>query len=187
MTVSVAMTVHAELLARGQTVAVAESLTGGAVGAALTTVPGVSATFRGAVVAYATELKSSLLGVDAALLEEAGAVHPDVAAQMALGVRERLGATFGLATTGVAGPDPQDGRPTGEVHVAVAGPGGVRRRSLLLPGDRAAVRAAAVDAALELLRAVLADVPAAGAMTELHSPGTSTVTAPHARTTEGGA
>lgn len=153
--------VHELLSGRGETVAVAESLTGGAVGAALTAVPGVSATFRGAVVAYATELKAALLGVDAVLLERVGAVHPQVAAQMAAGVRERLGATYGLATTGVAGPDPQDGRVPGEVHVAVAGPRGVEAASLSLVGDRAAVRAGAVRAALERLLAA-AGAPAAG-------------------------
>ena len=75
---------------------------------------------RGGVVAYATDLKAALLDVDPALLDAAGPVHPDVAAQMARGVRSRLGADLGLATTGVAGPDPQDGHPPGEVHVAVA-------------------------------------------------------------------
>lgn len=161
MTASPAERVHAALLARGETLAVAESLTGGAVGAALTAVPGASATLRGAVVAYATDLKTALLGVDPTLLARTGAVHPDVAAQMAVGVRERLGATYGLATTGVAGPDPQDGRPPGEVHVAVAGPAGVERRALVVGGDRGAVRAAAVAAALRLLDAVLRGSPTA--------------------------
>lgn len=139
------------LLARGETVAIAESLTGGAVGAALTEVPGVSVTFRGAVVAYATDLKAGLLGVDLDLLARVGAVHPQVAQEMAEGVRTRLGATYGLATTGVAGPDPQDGRPPGEVHVAVAGPGGGQVLTLQLDGDRAQVRAEAVQRALSLL------------------------------------
>jgi nicotinamide-nucleotide amidase len=156
-TEDLARRVHAALLARGETLAVAESLTGGALGAALTEVPGVSATFRGAVVAYATELKASLLGVDPALLGRTGAVDPEVAGRMARGVRERLGATYGLATTGVAGPDPQDGRPPGEVHLAWAAPRGagagaaaVSALSLDLAGDRAAVRAEAVRRALLL-------------------------------------
>src|SRR5690348_4361122 len=93
------------LRAGGQTVAVAESLTGGLVAAALTDVPGSSASFRGGVVAYATELKADLLGVDAMMLRRHGAVYPQVAAAMAQGVRARLGATYGVATTGVAGPD----------------------------------------------------------------------------------
>jgi nicotinamide-nucleotide amidase len=149
--------VHQALLERGETVAVAESLTGGALAAALVVVPGVSATFRGGVIAYATELKSELLGVDAALLAARGPVDPDVAVAMAAGVRDRLGATWGLATTGVAGPDPQDGHPPGVVLVAIAGPDDAGVEALALDGGRAAVRAAAVTGALELLLAVLAD------------------------------
>ena len=155
MTESLAREVHELLLQRQQTLAVAESLTGGALGATITAVPGVSETFRGGVTAYATELKAGLLGVDAALLAERGPVDAEVAAGMAAGVRARLGATYGLATTGVAGPDPQDGHPPGEVHVAVAGPDGSRAVRLALVGDRAKVRAAAVEAALALLRDTL--------------------------------
>ena len=97
----------------GQTVATAESLTGGLVAAALTDVPGASSAFRGGVVAYATELKAEALGVDVALLKAHGPVYAPVAAAMAEGVRERLQATIGVATTGVAGPDPQNGYPAG--------------------------------------------------------------------------
>lgn len=140
----------AALLARRATLASAESLTGGLVGAALTGVPGVSAVYRGGVVVYATELKATLCGVPAELLDRAGPVHPDTAAAMASGVRERLAATYGLATTGVAGPDPQDGHPAGEVYVAAAGPDDVRVRRLRLSGDRASIRAGTVDAVLEL-------------------------------------
>jgi len=155
---SLAAEVHARLLSRGETVAVAESLTGGALGAAITAVPGVSATFRGGIVAYATELKAELLGVDRELLAQVGPVHQLVAARMAAGVRRRLGATYGVSTTGVAGPDPQDGHPPGEVYVGIAGGGRNRltTRSLRLTGDRAAVRAAAVEAALAALRDDLA-------------------------------
>ena len=105
---------------------------------------------RGAVVAYSTDLKATLLGVDPALLEQRGAVDPDVARAMAIGVRARLGADVGLATTGVAGPDPQDGHPPGTVHVAVSTPDGTHVRSLRLAGDRAAVRAQSADAVLAL-------------------------------------
>jgi nicotinamide-nucleotide amidase len=108
------------LTERGQHIAVAESLTGGLLAAALTGIPGASAAFRGAVVAYATELKATILGVPAGLLERHGAVHPDVAAEMAMGVRRRLGASVGAATTGVAGPDPADGQPVGTVYIAVS-------------------------------------------------------------------
>jgi nicotinamide-nucleotide amidase len=140
---------------RGWSLAVAESLTGGLVCATLVTVPGASAVLRGGVVAYATDLKAALLSVDEALLEARGAVDPDVAVAMAVGVRTRLAADVGIATTGVAGPDPQDGKAPGTVHVAVVTPDGVRGRELRLGGDRSAVRSATVDAALELARDAL--------------------------------
>ena len=152
MTAPVPLAEAAQLVAllreRGLTAAVAESLTGGAVTAAVVDVPGASRVLRGGVVAYATELKAALLGVDAGLLQRVGAVHPDVAAQMAQGVRARLGADLGLATTGVAGPGPQDGHPPGEVHVAAASGDEVLVRSLELVGDRAAVRRDACRAVL---------------------------------------
>jgi nicotinamide-nucleotide amidase len=103
------------------------------------------------VTAYATELKGSVLGVDRDLLAARGAVDPQVAAEMAEGVRRLLGADYGLATTGVAGPDPQDGQPVGTVHVAVSGPGGLSVVSLALSQGRATIRRRAVSAALELL------------------------------------
>lgn len=166
------------LAAAGTTLAVAESLTGGAVAAAIVDVPGASVVLRGGVVVYATDLKAELLGVPADLLATHGAVHPDVAAAMAQGVRARLHAVWGLATTGVAGPDPQDGRPPGEYHVAVAGPGGVRVRSCGPadadgPTSRTQVRAAARDAALALLAASLDDPAVAGAVA---GPGTAGAT-----------
>ncbi len=108
------------LTARQQSIAVAESLTGGLLAGALTDVPGASAVFRGGVVAYATELKAILLGVDRALLAAQGAVSAEVAAAMAAGVRDRLGATVGAATTGVAGPDPAEGKPAGTVYIAAS-------------------------------------------------------------------
>ncbi len=145
----------AELTRRGETLAVAESLTGGQLTGSLVDVPGASAVLRGGIVAYATDLKASLLGVDRHLLAEVGAVDARVAAGMAVGVRARLVATYGLATTGVAGPAEQDGHPPGTVHVALAGPTGERGAVLAVAGDRARVRAAAVLAALELLEGVL--------------------------------
>jgi nicotinamide-nucleotide amidase len=139
------------LTARGQTIAVAESLTGGMLAAALTAIPGASAAVRGGVVAYATDLKASLLGVPSALLDRHGAVHPAVAAAMAEGVRDRLTATVGAATTGVAGPDPQDGQPVGTVHIAVSAGGRTTVRSLALSGGRHQIRAATVERLLSLL------------------------------------
>ncbi len=145
----------AALEARGWSLAVAESLTGGAVCARLVDVAGASRVLRGGVVAYATDLKAALLGVPDELLADRGAVDPDVAAAMAAGVRDRLGADVGLATTGVAGPDPQDGRPPGTVYIAVATPAGARVGSRQLAGDRADVRAATVDAVFELALAMV--------------------------------
>ncbi len=138
------------LARRGWTIAVAESLTGGLVVSTLVDVPGASAVVRGGVVAYATEIKHTLLDVDATLLAREGAVHPDVAREMAEGVRRRLGADVGLATTGVAGPDPQDGRTVGTVFIAVATPDGGRVEELSLEGGRARIRAQAAEAALRL-------------------------------------
>jgi nicotinamide-nucleotide amidase len=150
---STAREVHELLLGRGETVAVAESLTGGLTSAALTTSPGSSATFRGGVVVYASDLKALLAGVPLQLLAERGAVDPQVAAALASGARRRLGATWGLGLTGVAGPDPQDGKPVGTVHISLAAAGGEPQvRSQQLAGDRDAIRCAAVEAALSMLR-----------------------------------
>jgi nicotinamide-nucleotide amidase len=140
------------LRAAGATVAVAESLTGGLLGAALTDVPGSSAVFRGGLQVYATDLKATLAGVPQEVLDEHGAVSAQAAAALATGARERLDATYGVSLTGVAGPDAQEGHLPGTLHVAVAGPDGVHTRSLRLPGDRARVRLLAVTAALDLLR-----------------------------------
>ncbi|MER7641411.1 CinA family protein [Streptomyces sp. YS-B37] len=147
------------LTVSGATLAVAESLTGGLVAAEITSVPGASKAFRGSVTAYATELKHQLLGVDATLLSERGAVDAQVAAQMAAGVRKALGADWGIATTGVAGPDPQDGQPVGTVFVAVDGPfgpdsgaaGGGKVAALRLNGGRAEIRMESVRSVLALL------------------------------------
>jgi len=138
--------------AAGRTLAVAESLTGGAVAEAVVAVPGASLVLRGGVVAYATDLKVTQLEVPAELLARHGAVHPDVALAMARGVRRRLGADYGLSTTGVAGPDAQDGRPPGTVYVAVDGPWGGEVVSLALGPElgRTRIRAATVDAVLAL-------------------------------------
>jgi len=135
----------------GQTVAVAESLTGGLAAAAFTDVPGASLVLRGGVVSYATDVKAQVLGVDEGLLARAGSVDAEVAEQMASGVRSLMGATYGLSTTGVAGPDPVDGKPVGLVYVAVVGPTASRVKALDLAGDRSAIRAQSVLALLELL------------------------------------
>ncbi|MEO8851523.1 MAG: CinA family protein [Allobranchiibius sp.] len=149
----------ADLIARlrslGSTVGVAESLTGGLVVARLVQVPGASGAVRGGVVSYATDVKASILGVDAELLAAGGAVQARVAIQMASGARRVLGATYGLATTGVAGPTEQDGQPVGRAFIAVDGPAGVQIRQLDLIGDRDAIREGCTCAVLELLSQVL--------------------------------
>ncbi|GGN00713.1 nicotinamide-nucleotide amidase [Actinoplanes campanulatus] len=150
ISVAAAAAVHA-LVERRQTVATAESLTGGLVAATIVEIPGVSAVYRGGLVVYATELKARLAGVPEGLLAERGPVDGDVAAALAEGARERCGADWGLATTGVAGPEPQDGKPVGLVFVAVAGPSETRVRELKLDGNRAAVRTESVTAVLQLL------------------------------------
>jgi nicotinamide-nucleotide amidase len=154
-TLALAGRIVSVLTRRGQTVAVAESLTGGLLAAALVEVPGASVVFRGGIVAYATDLKASLLGVPTSLLERYGAVHPEVAAAMAGGVRRRLDATFGLATTGVAGPDPADGQPVGTVFIAASGELGETPQGLRLDGDRARIRHRTVVMSLKQLACML--------------------------------
>ena len=145
------------LTARGESVAVAESLTGGLVVAALTSIPGASVVVRGGIVAYAIELKATLLGVPAGLLEQRGPVDGDVAAAMAAGVRARLGASYGLSTTGVAGPGPADGKPAGTVFIALDGPAGRMGRGLQLGGNRQEVRNETVRSVLSLLVGALGE------------------------------
>jgi nicotinamide-nucleotide amidase len=146
------------LAGRGETLASAESLTGGLLAARLTDVPGASRSFVGGVVSYATRVKVAVLDVPTAVVESFGVVSGECARAMALGVRSRLDATWGLATTGVAGPDEQDGHPVGTVWVAVAGPSGTEAGRLSLAGDRLAIRQATCDAVLADLAARLGDV-----------------------------
>lgn len=145
-TEDLAARVHHALLARGETVGCAESLTGGALADALSGTPGASATFAGGIVTYATRLKRDLLGVTASQV-----VSADCASQMALGARSLLGVDWALATTGVAGPEKQDDKPVGTVYVALAGPTGMRVHRFALEGDRAGIRRAACRSAVEAL------------------------------------
>jgi nicotinamide-nucleotide amidase len=151
----------ARLVERRETLATAESLTGGLVAATLVAIPGVSAVFRGGLVVYATELKARLAGVPEDLLAERGPVDPDVALALAAGARTRCVADWGVATTGVAGPDPQDGKPVGLVYVAVAGPTGAQVRELKLEGNRAVIRTESVTAVLSLLSEKLSEASSA--------------------------
>ncbi len=136
---------------RGLTLAMAESVTGGLVGARLTAIPGASDVFRGAIVSYATEVKQALLGV-----AEGPVVSEAAARQMAHGVRERLGADVGLSLTGVAGPDEQDGLPVGTLYIGMVGPGFDEVRHARLPGQREQMRQFSVITSLGFLRAHLA-------------------------------
>ncbi len=148
------MTPHevlALLVRREQTVACAESLTGGLLTARLVDVPGASAAVRGGVVAYANDVKSRVLGVDPDLLASVGAVNADVALDMARGVRHVLAADWGVSTTGVAGPEPSDGMPVGTVYVAVASSAAHQVGRLTLTGGRSTIRQAAVVGALGML------------------------------------
>ena len=139
----------------GRRIAAAESLTAGLVAAELASVPGASAVLQGGVVAYSNSVKESVLSVDGTLLQQAGSVDARVAEGMAAGARRLLAADIGVSTTGVAGPEPHDGKPVGTVFIGIAGPSGVRSRGYLFDGDRASIRAQACTAALELLAAEL--------------------------------
>lgn len=141
------------LKARGQTLAVAESCTGGLLGARITALPGSSTVFRGGVIAYANQVKMGLLGVPETLLASQGAVSDSVARVMAEGVRVCCGADIGVAITGIAGPDGGTlEKPVGLVYIAAAGKGGLLSRELRLAGDRETTREAAVLLALDLVR-----------------------------------
>jgi nicotinamide-nucleotide amidase len=146
-----------ELRRRGQTLATAESCTGGLVSARLTDVPGASDAFVGGVVSYSNDVKEHQLGVPLDVLVDHGAVSEEVAHAMASGVRTRLAADWGIGITGIAGPTGgTDDKPVGLVHWAVAGPGGVWAEHRVFPGDRSVVREWSLNNALDLLRRRLA-------------------------------
>ena len=129
-----------ELRDRGATLATAESLTGGRLAALVTEVPGASAVYLGGVVSYATAVKVAVLGVPEELVERYGVVSPECAGAMARGARGLTGATYALSTTGVAGPDEQEGKAVGTVYIGLAGPDGESALALELVGDRAAIQ-----------------------------------------------
>ena len=144
--------IAAALLARQQTLATAESCTGGLVGGALTRLPGSSAWYLGGIVAYSNALKTALLGVPPELLAERGAVSPETARAMADGARRATGADFAISLTGIAGPGGAvPGKPVGLIFIAVAGPAATAVFEHRFPGSRADVRAAATEAALRHL------------------------------------
>lgn len=154
--------VHLLLRAEGATVATAESLTGGRLAVRFTDVPGVSETFLGGAVTYATELKTSMLGVEEEIVEKHGVISGECAEAMASGVRAVTGATYGLSTTGVAGPDSQEDKPAGTVYVGLAGPGFVTSELLELDGDRTHIQEATCEAVLAALEVRLREQTALG-------------------------
>ena len=143
------------LIAGGKTLAVAESCTGGMLGKALTDIPGASRAFLGGCIVYQNVAKSRFLGVPDALIEEKGAVSPEVAEQMAMGVRDVFRADFGAGITGVAGPEGSEEKPPGLVFVSVAGPGATRVQEFHFAGTRDMVRIQSVTAALNMLRLLM--------------------------------
>jgi PncC family amidohydrolase len=151
-----------ELVAAGMTIALAESCTGGLLGAALTATPGSSVYVRGGIIAYANDLKAEHLGVSRHLLATHGAVSAEVAEAMAAGARERFDASVGVGITGVAGPEESEHKPAGLVFVAVAIPGGVRTVRLDDDRGREANRAAAVHTALALCADMIGEVKGEG-------------------------
>lgn len=146
----------------GLTIACAESLTGGALCAALVSVPGASAVVRGGVIAYAVDVKEDVLGVDPGVIAEHGVVSTQVASAMAERVRVLLGADIGLATTGVAGPEPHGGKAPGTVAVAGVGPSGAVAWERRHEGARPQVVAAAVADALDAALHALGETPPQG-------------------------
>jgi PncC family amidohydrolase len=151
-TVDLAAQVHAELLRRELTIAVAESVTGGDLCGILTAAPGASATVLGGVVSYATSVKQQVLGVPDEVVASHGVVSAQCAEAMAAGVRRLVGSDWALSTTGVAGPDSQEGKPVGTVFVGIAGPSLVRSVELSLSGERPDIR---VQACAEAMKGLL--------------------------------
>lgn len=157
---ALAANLHVLLQEREQTLATAESLTGGLLASLLTDAPGASLVYLGGVVSYATELKEKLLGVPQQIVEEHGVVSAECASAMAEGVRRLTGATYALATTGVAGPGKQEDKDVGTVFIAVAAPDGTTVDALALDGDRHAIREGTCAAALSALSAMLHEAAA---------------------------
>lgn len=152
------------LTERDLTLATAESLTGGLLGATITQVPGASKVYLGGAVAYTTPVKESLLGVDRKEIDAFSVVSPQVASGMASGIHDSTRADWCVAVTGVAGPDPSEGHDPGEVWICVRGPqigalpAAVHTQQFQFEGDRRAVREATVEAALSMLLRILSPV-----------------------------
>jgi nicotinamide-nucleotide amidase len=149
-----AKNVIAALVDRGQTLAVAESVTAGGLGSAITSTPGASQVFLGGVIAYSNEVKINILGVDAAIIEKFSVVSEEVANAMADAVRAKFGTTWGIATTGIAGPGDYQGIPEGTVWVAIRGPVN-QTIQLQLDSGREAIRTGAISSAIGTFARIL--------------------------------
>jgi nicotinamide-nucleotide amidase len=145
----------ADLTVRRQTVATAESLTAGLVAATIAGVPGASVVLCGGLVTYTEPTKIALAGVAAQLLADVGPVAAPTARALAVGARERCGATWGVGVTGVAGPEPHGGHPVGTVFVGLTGPGDTEVIELTLAGSRWDIRLAAAHQAISRLRVLV--------------------------------
>ena len=143
------------LIEAGSTVATAESITAGRLGARLTDGAGASSAYLGGVITYATEVKISVLGVPEALIDDHGVISSECARSMAEKVRDMVGTTYGVSTTGVAGPDTQEDQPVGTVFIGVAGPDSTDVRQLALDGDRMEIQKETVAAAMSALTAMV--------------------------------
>lgn len=137
---------------KGRTLVTAESCTGGAIGAAITAVPGSSAVFKGGIISYTNEIKTDQLGVGKDLLDSVGAVSAPVAMAMAKGARERMHADIAVSVTGLAGPDGDDfGNPVGTVYIGYCDKESVISKEFHFAGDREAVRCQAIISALQIV------------------------------------
>ena len=147
-------TIVARLIEQNETLAIAESLTAGGLGHALTCTPGASRVFLGGVIAYTNDVKINFLGIDPALIEEFSVVSEEVANAMADAAREKFGSTWGIATTGIAGPGDYQGIPEGTVWVAIRGPIN-QTLQLQLDSGREAIRTGAISSAIGTFARIL--------------------------------
>ena len=144
-----------KLKKRKETIAVAESLTGGGLGEAITSIKGASDVFIGGVIAYSDEIKVKELGVSKSTLKKETAVSEEVAIEMATGIRKKYNSTYGISTTGVAGPGKAYGQKAGTVWIGISGANNTYAIPLLLTGDRETIRKATIESALALLSRIL--------------------------------
>ncbi|MEY2679737.1 MAG: hypothetical protein RLZZ160_815 [Actinomycetota bacterium] len=156
MTTTLSTTIVESLKSTGETLSIAESLTGGALTSEIVSVPGASHILKGSIVAYSVEIKVHELSVSQDIIDKVGVVSEEVALAMADGVKARMNSTWSIASTGVAGPGPHHGIPAGTVWLAIVGPDTRETVKLALEGDRERVRRGAVESALGVFARILA-------------------------------